>query len=86
MNVYAVRDEKAEEFGPPTVSKNDAVAARKYQQLVDSMPDSVKADFVLYRLGVWNPDSGIIDSIVPIVRLTGFDAVLGKFEDLTEVL
>lgn len=68
--IYSIWDSKAEEFAPPFVAKNDAMASRMFLQSIKNIPYA--DDMVLYCLGNYNSESQFspIDSgnvvVVPI--------------------
>lgn len=53
-NVYVVYDKLAEEAGPPFIAVNDAVAARKYNDLMRDCPQSLRADYELQMIGYYD--------------------------------
>lgn len=69
MYVYSIRDARSG-FLQPTFELNDAIATRNFQHACmnsDSVLFSHAADFSLYRLGQYDPDSGrITPEDVPI--------------------
>lgn len=68
MIVYSLRDRKVG-FLSPVLAANDDLAMRDLQNslrrgtgtLIDTHPE----DFSLYRIGEFNPDTGILDPVVP---------------------
>lgn len=63
MNLYTILDTKAEWWGLPFYSKNDAVAMRTVFNAMRSAESEYGAhpeDFILYRIGAFDQDRGII--------------------------
>lgn len=77
--IYSVRDNLSEEYAPPFVSKNDAVAVRQYRDLIRSQklnPD----EFGLYFLGTYETEFGVIESLLPtLVNNSDIDEKGKKF-------
>lgn len=69
MYIYAIRDVRSG-FLQPTFELNDAIATRNFHHACmnsDSVLFSHAADFALYRLGQYDPDSGhIVPEEVPV--------------------
>jgi hypothetical protein len=57
-NLYAILDKVAEEYGPPFPSKNDAVAIRQTQQLLQTVSSPV--DYILVRIAQMDMETGKI--------------------------
>jgi len=70
MKIYAIRDNAAAFFMPPFTAQNDNVATRLF---IGSMGDSFthRTDFVLYRLGAFDSETGVIDVDEPTIVLRG---------------
>lgn len=68
MNLYAVRDVKST-FMSPVVGSNDAQAMRAFRAGMRSVPefDVAPADFELFRIGVYDNESGLISPTIPPV-------------------
>lgn len=67
FNVYTIKDTVSEEFAPPFVAVNDAVAARQYRQALSSADPVVRPDYELYRIGTFDSqDASIVPSEVNI--------------------
>lgn len=63
LQLYAIYDLVAEDFGPPFTAKNDAVACRNFLR---SMPKEVNVrEFVLYKIGSYCTVDGIVESQTP---------------------
>lgn len=56
FGVYTVFDKVASEGGPPFTAKNDEVAKRAYQNLVNSQKINY-VDFELVFIGTYDPDT-----------------------------
>lgn len=70
MNIYAMQDVKANAFGQPFFSPNDGLALRSVSDLVadrNSMPAKHPQDFNIFKLGVYDDNSGRIEAnAVPV--------------------
>lgn len=76
MKIYAVKDVKAETFNNPFFQKNDITALRALSLEVNRAdPGNVvythPQDFDLYELGDYDPDTGEITSISPVLVANG---------------
>lgn len=61
LNVYSIRDAKAEVFNPPFFKKTHGEAERDFTTLVNDEKSTVfnyPEDFDLYYLGVYNDSTG----------------------------
>lgn len=56
-NLYAIKDEEAEEFGELLNAKNDKVAVRMFDNVVKQNKLD-RAVFGLYRMGTYDTESG----------------------------
>lgn len=73
ISVYSIRDEKVG-FLNPTFEQNDEVAMRNFVHAVqnsDTILKSHKSDFKLYKIGVFDTNTGDIQSIVPDLIIGG---------------
>lgn len=81
MNIYSIRDARTG-FLHPTFEVNDAVAARNFEHAVvnsDSVLFSHASDFSLYRLGLFDEESGqITPDPMPVFVINGADVLAGK--------
>lgn len=74
FNVYCVRDELSG-FMTPTLDQSDAIAVRNFSMACDSArrDSSLMAwkpsDYSLYRIAVFDSDSGAIIPVSPIERV-----------------
>lgn len=73
MNLYSVKDDLSGDFGPVMEAKNDAVAVRATRQMLSKYPSA--QDMRLFKVGEFNPDTGII---------TGGNPIWIKFDLITE--
>lgn len=65
MNIYSIKDIKAKLFGQPFFSRNDASATRSIAVYLGKPNDGdpmakYPEDFVLYRLGKFDDETGAI--------------------------
>lgn len=61
LNIYAIKDEKAEAYLMPFYAPNDAVAKRMFGQAVnDAETDFAKSpdDYTLHYIGIWDEIEG----------------------------
>lgn len=67
INVYSIRD-ACVGFGNPFVQPNDDVALRTMRSLlVDPQSEFSRSpkDYSIWRVGTFDTDTGIIDSVIP---------------------
>jgi hypothetical protein len=65
VNIYTVYDVVAAEFGVPFFMKNDELAQRAFQNMAENPQTSIyenPADYVLYRIGTYDPKGADIDN------------------------
>ncbi|ALS03451.1 VP5 [Gokushovirus WZ-2015a] len=78
FNVYAIRDVHTG-FLSPTFEINDAVAMRNFSHAVqqsESVLFTHASDYSLYRIGVFNSDTGRIDpEDLPVLVCEGCDVL-----------
>lgn len=75
-NIYSVKDTKAEAFLPPWYAPTNASAIRSFSTAVnDSTHDFAKypSDFVLYQLGSFDDNTGVITAMEPHVLGVAID-------------
>lgn len=79
LKLFAVRDIKAGAFGAPMALPTRALAVRVFGELVEdgrSPYAKYPADFQLYEIGDYDPNSGIITPVdVPSFLVTAFELV-----------
>lgn len=77
-HVYSVYDLKAEAFSPqPFFAVTDGVAKRIFQEalLGDNAIARHPEDYVLFRVGVWNSETGALAGTeAPVQLWTGMEA------------
>lgn len=70
MKIYTIRDQVAQFFIAPYLAQNDGVAKRMFiGSLGDSWPH--RSDFQLYRVGSFDPDTGLLSPESPSLVLAG---------------
>lgn len=62
LNMYNVKDRVSDEFAPPYVAKNDAVALRQFNHLISNLNPQ---DYELYCIGKYDTDTGLITVTLP---------------------
>ena len=84
LNLYAIYDKKAQEFGNPFTDTNDWLAIRRLNTEIKN-PQSViiqhSADFALYRIGKYDTKNGLILSEQPTTFVEEITNILKKQED-----
>jgi hypothetical protein len=69
-NIYALFDKKSEEYGMPVYSHNDKTAQHAILSTMLKHPGDdlaqFPADYILYRIGQYNTETGEILSIHPL--------------------
>ena len=69
VNIYAIYDEKAEQYNAPFPLATDGLAKRAFTEACqDSRTDLYKypGDFTLYCIATWNDCTGRYENIVPV--------------------
>lgn len=75
-SVYTVRDQKTG-WLPPTYDQNDNSAMRNFKfacSRKDSTMNFSPADFDLFRIGVFDSDTGIFTPSDPVFLMNGLDS------------
>lgn len=74
LGLYSVKDNLTG-FSAPTHDLNDATAVRNFAYAMQNIPQYAHkpSDYDLYKVGVFNPDTGVISSIVPKIIIHGTD-------------
>lgn len=65
LNIYAIMDNKMSAFMTPFFSHNDLTAQRSLKMAVSSEGSAIATapeDFDLYKIGIFDDESGLIDS------------------------
>ncbi len=78
MGIFSVYDGAAEQYMEPWFARNDATARRSFGVAVNEESHNFQKfpdDFVLFRLGTFNGDTGVIDPIVPVSLGNGLQFV-----------
>lgn len=63
LRIYSIFDLKSEEFSPPFFTKNDRLAMRTVSESAKgnaSLLSTYPEDFMLYRIGEFDPSTGMI--------------------------
>ncbi|QCS37205.1 nonstructural protein [Tortoise microvirus 68] len=79
-NFYSVRDQLVG-FMTPVLEVNDSVAVRNFTHAVknkDSLMYSHSKYYDLYRIGVFDSDTGKIDSVLPDLICSGSSVLIDK--------
>lgn len=74
-SIYTVRDQKTG-YLPPTYDQNDNSAMRNFSfacSRSDSTMSFSKADFDLFRIGVFDSETGLITLNDPVYLMNGLD-------------
>lgn len=92
MHIFSIYDTCAKSFGNPTLFPNEAVALRSWAGLLaddDLQYAKHPGDYVLYHLGEFDQESGIITTTAPAPVRRGDQVVLpetltnGKLTDVS---
>lgn len=85
MNIYSIYDRKAQAFNTPMFMQNDPVAIRSVQNALRT-PDHQfgfsPEDYVLYCIGYYNEQTGVIEAIEP----TAIADVLSIHKDMLKAI
>lgn len=76
VGVYSMRDAVSGNFQNPTFEINDAAAARNFKFSVNNN-DFIgfnAADFDLFKIGVFDTQTGVLESQDPVTVLSGVSA------------
>jgi len=79
MEVYSCRDSKVEAFLPPFYARRRGEALRAFKSAVGSEGhdfSKYKEDYALYFLGTFNDESGVFESMVPVLVMTALEATV----------
>lgn len=63
MRVYSIYDTKAEYYSNPVFIRTDAEARRNFEAVANDTAGEIgkhPEDFILYRIGTWDPENGNI--------------------------
>lgn len=74
LNVYVMKDNKVG-FMQPTFDQTDAIAIRNFKYAItnNDFLNVNSSDFDLYKIGIYDSDSGIIDALsTPEFICSGF--------------
>lgn len=63
--LYCIYDRVAEVAAPPFSARTDGVAIRQFIAALANAPVS-KDEFRLYKVGVWNPNTMLMEGIAPL--------------------
>lgn len=67
LNLYTIRDKKADYYDKPWTARTDAEAVRSLAQLVNSGSDNALVknpeDFSLHRIGQFDEQSGMLGNV-----------------------
>lgn len=82
--VYAVRDKKMGEYGPPVAVNHEIEAERWFEGLVngDGVVGRFPGDFALYLIGEYDPVSGAMIPKAPVFHIDG--ASLVRYEEVRD--
>lgn len=72
LRSYSLYDRKAVSYSPPFHQATDGLAVRSLQELVNDPQTSVGRypdDFVLYLVGTFDTEKGLVGSIEPLVHV-----------------
>jgi len=73
LKAYSVFDIKAAVYGTPFFMGNDRIASRAFADLVNdqsTMANKHPGDFVLYSIGYFNDETGVLETEKPAVIVT----------------
>jgi len=84
FNAYSLLDTKSGLYSAPWFSNHDATAFRQVAELAGDRNSTVgryPADFVLYRVGLFNDNTADLSSIVPV----NLGSVSALFAAMTQI-
>lgn len=77
INLYAVRDVKADAAMKPLLFERDEIAIRQFELTVVAADNPMSLnpeDYVLYKIGVWDDVGMYIEPMDPLRLITGLEA------------
>lgn len=83
LTVYAVYDSKAEAFGSPIFCSTDGLALRGFSDACaapDSSLHKYPADYVLFKIGTYDPNSGKLTDITPGEHIASASAIVEQLK------
>lgn len=82
MRLYAIYDRAAEESGPLFEAKNDSVAIRSYNQLLDRVVPHDRDAYKLYCVGTYDRDTMLVVGTTPAeIEFERLGAMAGSAEE-----
>ena len=84
QGIYSVYDSLAEAYMEPWFAKNDATARRSFSVAINEVGHNFNKfpqDFVLFKIGSWDADSGVIDPMVPHSLGVGIEFIISEDGD-----
>jgi len=60
-NLYSVLDVPAEQFSPPFPARNEAIAGRVMDEMLKNVPEHLKCEYRLYKVGIWDDVKGKLE-------------------------
>lgn len=86
--IYTVRDAQAEAAMRPVFFEQDAIAIRSFKMSVTNADDPMSSnpdDYTLYRIGVYDDESMLIESHDPVRLMGGLEAVADRRIDQEKI-
>lgn len=86
-NIYAIYDVKSGMYGPAMTFVNDATAIRSFQEMLTSQDQNsllslYPADYILFCVGEYNQETGLIKShAAPVNIIAGMQAFTNACND-----
>lgn len=78
MKVYATFDVKAAAYGKPMFLTTDGLATRLFVEVAKDAKSEVAkypADYSLYRIGEYDPNTGVLTGCRPVILMTASAAL-----------
>jgi hypothetical protein len=90
LKAYSIYDSAAQAFIAPFFMQNDGLAVRAFSDNVNSNDENNISkhpdQFALYKIGVFNDKSGVIDpEEVPVKLMSGIECVNEKTYNASEI-
>lgn len=93
QGVYSVFDAKAEAFAPPFLDSADGTATRKFLEALIAQDEKgvpaglyakFPADYTLFRIGTYDPDTGLFENLDAKVELGNGVQLLAQFNNYNQ--
>lgn len=88
INLYTIRDAKAEAAMKPILFEQDAIAIRQFELTVTNADNPMSQnpeDYTLYKIGIWDDENMLIEACDPVRIITGLNAYSNRKLQLEKI-